>query len=164
MHHQVFIALGSNLGDRQANLQEAIRKIQPEVVPIECSPIYETPPWGYEPQANFLNQVIRAETDLDPQALLAHLKKTEIDLGREATFRNGPRLIDLDILFFDQVIIQSPPLVIPHPALQERAFVLVPLADLAPDLTHPVLNVTVRQMLESVDTKNIHLISPAGCD
>ncbi|HLE14278.1 MAG TPA: 2-amino-4-hydroxy-6-hydroxymethyldihydropteridine diphosphokinase [Anaerolineales bacterium] len=163
MPDQVFIALGSNLGDRSANLQAALRQIQPEVVPVECSPVYETPPWGYETQPSFLNQVIRAETELGPQALLAHLKKVETDLGRTETFRYGPRLIDLDILFYEQDIIHLPPLEIPHPALQERAFVLLPLGDLAPDLRHPVTQLTVRQMLETVDTNGLEKISSADC-
>jgi 2-amino-4-hydroxy-6-hydroxymethyldihydropteridine diphosphokinase len=164
MSHQVFIALGSNLGDRLANLRNAIKNIQPEVVPIECSPVYETPPWGYKPQPSFLNQVIHGETNLEPQALLALLKETEADLGRIETFRYGPRMIDLDILFFDQIVIQSPPLVIPHPALQDRAFVLLPLADLAPDFRHPISKLTVRQMLQSVDSDDIFLVTRAGCE
>lgn len=163
MTHTVYLALGSNLGDRQANLRVAVAKLQPEVRVVDCSPVYDTPPWGYEPQPSFLNQVICVETDLDPKELLAYLKKIESDLGREETIRYGPRLIDLDILFYNQSIIQSPPLVIPHPALQERAFVLVPLADLAPGLVHPVTKLTVRQMLDSVDVAGIVQVHQAGC-
>jgi 2-amino-4-hydroxy-6-hydroxymethyldihydropteridine diphosphokinase len=163
MGSQVFIGLGSNLGDRLANLRAAIKSIQPEVQPIACSPVYETPPWGYEPQPDFLNQVVQAETDLGPAALLAHLKATEAALGRKETFRYGPRTIDLDILFYEDLILDSPPLVIPHPALQERAFVLLPLADLAPDLQHPLTHRTVRQMLSSLETAGIFQVTPAGC-
>ena len=155
MPDQVFIALGSNLGDRSANLQAALRQIQPEVVPVECSPVYETPPWGYETQPSFLNQVIRAETELGPQALLAHLKKVETDLGRTETFRYGPRLIDLDILFYDDLVLELPPLVIPHPRLHERAFVLVPLMDVAPDLIHPIFQRRVSDLLTEVNRQGI---------
>jgi 7,8-dihydro-6-hydroxymethylpterin-pyrophosphokinase len=110
-----------------------------------------------------LNQVIRAETDLEPQALLTHLKNVEAELGRKETFRFGPRIIDLDILFFEQIIVRTPPLIIPHPAMAERTFVLLPLADLAPDFLHPLTRLTVRQMLENLDTSGLIQVSPSGC-
>ena len=131
MKHRVYIALGSNLGDRRANLRNAIDSLPPEVLCLEESPIYETPPWGFTDQPKFLNQVIKTETNLSPGELILHLKGIETRLGRNPSFRNGPRLIDLDILFFDDQVIQQPDLTIPHPRLHERAFVLIPLADLA---------------------------------
>jgi 2-amino-4-hydroxy-6-hydroxymethyldihydropteridine diphosphokinase len=163
MTHIVFIALGSNLGDRQANLQAAILAMAPEVVPIDCSPVYETPPWGYLDQPRFLNQVIKAETDLSPADLLKHLMAIEVRLGREETIRFGPRLIDLDILFYDDEIIDSHPLRIPHPRMESRGFVLLPLADLAADMQHPVSGISVRELLARVDQKGIAMISPGGC-
>jgi 2-amino-4-hydroxy-6-hydroxymethyldihydropteridine diphosphokinase len=163
MKHNVYIALGSNLGDRLANLGTALVAIRPEVSPVECSPVYETQPWGFLEQQNFLNQVILAKTSLSPWKLLEHLKKVEKRLGREKTFRYGPRLIDLDILFFDSDVIDSPPLQIPHPEIQNRAFVLFPLAQLAPEYLHPVLNMTVEEMLGKLDVAHIDLHSPGGC-
>ncbi|HZD55303.1 MAG TPA: 2-amino-4-hydroxy-6-hydroxymethyldihydropteridine diphosphokinase [Anaerolineales bacterium] len=163
MSHTVYLALGTNLGDRLSNLKKAIAAMAPVITPLECSPVYETPPWGYTDQPAFLNQVIKAQTDLDPQDLLLVLKDLETRLGREPTFRYGPRLIDLDILFYDRVVLQSAPLAIPHPRLAERAFVLVPLADLAPDFRHPTLDKTVSELLAAVDTASIKWYSAGEC-
>jgi 2-amino-4-hydroxy-6-hydroxymethyldihydropteridine diphosphokinase len=153
----IYLALGSNLEDRKANLQAAIEACPPKVQPLAVSQIYRTPPWGYPDQAEFLNQVIKAETWLSPIDLLTYLKKMEVDLGREETFRYGPRRIDVDILFYGDMVLRSESLIIPHPRLHERAFVLVPLADLAPGLRHPVLGKTVRQMLSEVDQSGISI-------
>ena len=161
--HRTYLALGSNLGDRAANLRSAIESLNPEVQVINCSPVYETPPWGYSDQPKFLNQVIEAETELPPDELLVFVKNVEVKIGRQETFRLGPRVIDLDIIFFDRLIMDSPPLVIPHPRLAERAFVLVPLADLAPKLSHPILGVTVESLLSKVEKEGIVLFSPGGC-
>ncbi len=155
MSHTVFIALGSNLGDRSANLRGAAAALPPGVRVLAESPIYETEPWGYADQPPFLNRVLRGETDLTPPGLLDHLKKIEASLGRVTTFRYGPRQIDLDILFYDNLLLETPPLVIPHPRLHERAFVLVPLADLAPTLVHPGLGLSVEQLLQSVDRRGV---------
>jgi 2-amino-4-hydroxy-6-hydroxymethyldihydropteridine diphosphokinase len=155
--------MGSNLGDRAANLQTAIEALKPEVHPLKCSPVYETPPWGYSDQPQFLNQVIETETDLSAVALLEYLKKIEVQLGRQETFRFGPRLIDLDIIFYDNDVIDSPPLVIPHPRLAERGFVLMPLADLAPDFRHPILGDSVSDLLSKVETDGIFRIFPGEC-
>jgi 2-amino-4-hydroxy-6-hydroxymethyldihydropteridine diphosphokinase len=156
MAHTVYLALGTNLGDRLASLQQALAALPPLVRLVAASPVYETPPWGYIDQPAFLNQVIRAETALDPHALLENLKHIETSVGRTATFRYGPRVIDLDILFYDEILLDSPELTIPHPHIPERAFVLVPLADLNPHLRHPALGKTVRQMLEGIDIQGIH--------
>ncbi len=155
MNHIVYIALGTNLGDRLANLHTAIESMPPEVIVLAKSHVYETPPWGYEDQPAFLNMVIKAETGLGPEALLEHLKQLEVRLGREQSFRWGPRSIDLDILFYDDLVIDTPPLIIPHPRLQERAFVLVPLMDVAPDLVHPVLQRSVSLLLTQVNAQGI---------
>ncbi len=155
----VYLALGTNLGDRLANLRAAVKVLSPEVKVLAESRIYETPAWGYEDQPPFLNMAVKAGTELAPEALLAHLKRLEGTLGRKQTFRWGPRSIDIDILFYDELIVHAPGLTIPHPRLQERAFVLVPLADLAPDLVHPVLARAVRQLLADVDSTGIVPVS-----
>ncbi|MFL7869398.1 MAG: 2-amino-4-hydroxy-6-hydroxymethyldihydropteridine diphosphokinase [Anaerolineales bacterium] len=155
MNHTVYIALGTNLGNRLANLRAAIQAMPPEIQVLAESHVYETPPWGYEEQPAFLNMVIKAETKLEPEPLLKRLKQLEVELGREQNFRWGPRLIDLDILFYDDLVLDSPPLVIPHPRLHERAFVLVPLADIAPNYIHPVLDRPVRELLAQVNAEGI---------
>ncbi|MCK4899641.1 MAG: 2-amino-4-hydroxy-6-hydroxymethyldihydropteridine diphosphokinase, partial [Anaerolineales bacterium] len=127
--HTIYIALGTNLGNRLDNLQRTVKALPPEARVINASPIYETPPWGYLDQAYFLNQVLQAETDLTPEDLLSYLKRLETQLGRQTSFKYGPRLIDLDILFYDDLILETSILTIPHPKINERAFVLVPLAD-----------------------------------
>jgi 2-amino-4-hydroxy-6-hydroxymethyldihydropteridine diphosphokinase len=151
MSHTVYIALGTNLGDRQANLAQAREGLPPAVRVARVSPVYETEPWGYTDQPRFLNQVFHTETNLAPKELLAYLKRLESVLGRTPTFHYGPRLIDLDILLYDDLQIETPHLTIPHPHLSERAFVLVPLADLAPDLEIPGLGKSVRELLAGVD-------------
>ena len=156
MDHTVYLALGSNLGNRLANLKNAISNLTPQMDVKKKSPVYETPPWGYADQPPFLNQCVMAETYLDPESLLAHLKRLETVLGREPSFENGPRLIDIDILFYDDEIIDSPPLVVPHPRMHTRGFVLVPLNDIAPDLVHPVLGKPVSELLLDVERVNIH--------
>lgn len=153
--HVVYLALGTNLGDRLANLKQAIAALTPQMEVKAKSQVYETPPWGYEDQPKFLNQVIRATTYLEPEPLLKHLKRLEVTLGRRGTFRNGPRLIDLDILFYDDLILDKPALAIPHPRLHERGFVLLPLLDIAPDLLHPVSKKSVRELLAECDVAGI---------
>jgi len=155
-HRIVYLALGTNLGDRMDNLRRAIAALSPSVKVTALSPVYETPPWGYADQPAFLNMALAGKTDLEPLALITFLKKLETELGREKTFRNGPRLIDMDILFYDDLVFNQDDLVIPHPRLHERAFVLVPLNDIAPDLMHPVLKRTIRDLLKEVDTKGVN--------
>jgi 2-amino-4-hydroxy-6-hydroxymethyldihydropteridine diphosphokinase len=157
MSHSVFIALGSNLGDRSSNLEAALEALPPSVRILLRSPIYETEPWGRTDQPVFLNQVIQAETDLPPQDLLVYLKRLEEQLGRQPTYQYGPRKIDLDILLYDDLVLETPTLTIPHPRMAERAFVLTPLADLAPDLIHPVLGITISEMLSRVDQSGVRL-------
>ena len=155
----VYLSLGTNLGDRLANLRAALDAFPPEVVVQARSKIYETPAWGFEDQPAFLNMAVKGETDLSPELLLRHIKQLEIRLGREPSFHWGPRLIDMDLLFYDALVMDTPQLVIPHPHLHERAFVLVPLADIAPDLVHPILGKTVLHMLEGLDKKGIVPVS-----
>jgi 2-amino-4-hydroxy-6-hydroxymethyldihydropteridine diphosphokinase len=159
----VYLALGSNLGNRSENLLSAIHSLEPDIRVINCSPVYETPPWGYEDQPKFLNQVIEGETVLAPGDLLAYIKKIEDQIGREETFRYGPRLIDIDILFYDDLVIDTPPLIIPHHRIPERAFVLIPMANLSSDFRHPVLGVTIEHLLGNVDIKDITYFSSGGC-
>jgi 2-amino-4-hydroxy-6-hydroxymethyldihydropteridine diphosphokinase len=155
MNHHTYLSLGTNLGDRLAHLRTAITKLPPKVNPIVQSSIYETEPWGYSDQPAFLNQVIKAATNLEPLDLLDFLKSTEVQMGRHETFRFGPRLIDMDILFFDETVLETPTLTIPHPRIAERAFILVPLAEIAPDLLHPVLGKSIQQIKTGVDSSSV---------
>jgi 2-amino-4-hydroxy-6-hydroxymethyldihydropteridine diphosphokinase len=157
--HTVYLALGSNTGDRLSNLRAALSSLPPGIVVQAESPVYETEPWGYADQPAFLNMVLRAETDFSPHQLLTRLKFLEQSLGRVPSFQNGPRLIDMDILFYDDLLLETPALVIPHPRLHERAFVLVPLADIASGLVHPRLGRSVAQLVETVDRRGVRLFS-----
>lgn len=147
--HTVYLALGSNLGDRHENLRQAVAALSPQVDIKAKSHIYETDPWGYEDQPKFLNMAVRGLTYLEPEQLLKHLKRLETALGRQMTFANGPRSIDIDILFFDDLILDTPLLTLPHPRLHERGFVLLPLMDIAPDLIHPLLKKSIRELTAS---------------
>ncbi len=156
MAHEAYIAIGTNLGDRRANLERAVEMLSPAVKVLRESPVYETAPWGYLDQPDFLNQVIAVTTELAPHRLLAELKRVEAKMGRVAdAVRNGPRIIDLDILFYNDEVIDLPSLIVPHPRLHERAFVLVPLNDLIPEKVHPLTGMSVRDMLEQVDTSGV---------
>jgi 2-amino-4-hydroxy-6-hydroxymethyldihydropteridine diphosphokinase len=147
----VYLSLGSNLGDREENLRQAIARLEAAGVRVSRrSSIYETEPREAPNQPWFLNQVIEAETDLFPRQLLARLQKVELDLGRKRLRPKGPRTIDIDILLCGETIVRAKDLELPHPRLAERRFVLEPLAELAPDLRHPVTRLTVRQMLAGV--------------
>ena len=156
----VHLALGTNLGDRAANLWAAVARLSPVVTGLVQSPVYLTQPWGITEQPEFLNMVLRGDTALPPTQLLKFLKGIETGLGRIPSARYGPRLIDLDILFYDDLVLELPNLSVPHPRLQERAFVLVPLADLAPEMVHPVLGKTVRELLALVDTSGVKRYEP----
>jgi 2-amino-4-hydroxy-6-hydroxymethyldihydropteridine diphosphokinase len=156
---RVYLSLGSNIGDREANLRKAVERLAAsEVRVLHTSRIYETEPVGYKNQAWFLNQVVEAETVLFPMQLLTRIGRVERDLGRVRTVRNGPRTIDIDILFYGASVVETTRLQIPHPRLAERRFVLAPLAELDPDLRHPVTQRSVRQMLESAPPALVRLL------
>ena len=157
MPHKIYLGLGSNLGDRQATLDAAVSALAPSVRLLHRSAIYETAPWGYTDQPAFLNQVLEAETDFEPKDLLALLKATEKQLGRQTRFRNGPREIDIDILLIDDLVLNEDRLRVPHPGLHERAFILTPLADVAPDLIIPGQKQTVKDLLATLDTRDVKL-------
>ena len=161
MEHKIYIALGTNLGDRELHLREAVQALAPKIQVLAQSLIYETAPWGFREQPDFLNQVIAAQTNLSPHELLAYLKDIEIRLGRRPTFRNGPRTVDLDILFYDDLVIDEHHLIIPHPRLEQRAFVLVPLMDIAPDFQHPKLGCTIKTLLDTLGSEGVVPFHPS---
>jgi 2-amino-4-hydroxy-6-hydroxymethyldihydropteridine diphosphokinase len=145
----VYLSLGSNIGDREGHLRSAIEKLNAnDVRVLRVSPIYETEPVDVTDQRWFLNLVVEAGTELFPLQLLARTAKIERALGRVRTTPKGPRTIDIDILLYGTSRVSTPKLVIPHPRMAERRFVLAPLADLAPDLRHPVSGKSVREMLD----------------
>ena len=155
--NKVILHLGSNVGNRIRVLQRARTLIQQKVGPISASSaLYETEAWGYEDQDDFINQVVIAQTPLRPIPCLHVLHNIEQALGRKRQQHWGPRLIDIDILFYEQLIIHLPELAIPHPGIPNRNFVLVPLIEVAPDLYHPVLEKDMRTLLDiSPDEKKV---------
>ena len=156
--HQVFLGFGANLGNRQSNILQALQYVQTRTSIKKLSSFYETEPVGYADQPKFLNIACKLETELQPVDLLHFLKWIEKRMGRQTTFRNAPRPIDIDILLYDDLILENPDLQLPHPRLPERAFVLVPLAEIAPELVHPGLHKTVMEMLNKVDSSGIERV------
>lgn len=144
----IYLALGSNLGDRPGNLARALESLPPEMTVEAVSSIYETEPAYVLDQPRFLNMAARAGTHLGPEAALAYLKTLETRLGRQPGQRFGPRLIDLDLLLYGDTMVTTPEVTIPHPRLHERAFVLAPLNDIAGMVVHPVLKVAIGQLLD----------------
>jgi 2-amino-4-hydroxy-6-hydroxymethyldihydropteridine diphosphokinase len=151
---EVFLGLGSNLGDRAGLLGKAVTVLE-LLGTVTRSRWYETAAVGLPGAPAFLNGAVRLETDLAPDELLRRTRDIERQLGRDPLRRAGSRTIDIDILFYGSQVISRPGLVIPHPRLHQRAFVLVPLAELAPDLSHPVLGKTVAEMLAEVDRTGV---------
>ena len=148
-----YLGLGTNLGDRESNIKAALDLLKGCGDIGAVSSIYETTPWGYLDQPDFLNCVCAINTELDPQSLLAATQAVELDLGRRPNFRFGPRLIDVDILLYGEVIHHTKDLEIPHLRMAQRAFVLVPLAEVAPDIKHPAVGKTISSLAEKVDGK-----------
>ena len=147
----VYLALGSNLGDRMGNLVSAVERLSQKMTIKKVSSVYETEPVYYEEQPLYFNAVLSAVTELEPSDLLRFVKGIESDLGRQHSFRNAPRLIDIDILFYGDLVVQTEELTIPHPGIVERAFVLAPLAEIAPELIHPVIHEKVEDLLAMVN-------------
>jgi 2-amino-4-hydroxy-6-hydroxymethyldihydropteridine diphosphokinase len=163
VEHRVYLGLGSNLGDRLAILQAALARLAAQVTVEAVSSFYDTEPVGYAAQPRFLNAVCRGTTALEPEALLAFVKGIEAALGRQPSARFGPRLIDIDILLYDDLVLDTPTLTLPHPRLAERAFVLRPLAELAPELVHPVLGKSVAALAAAVGGKEgVVRLEPLG--
>lgn len=156
---RIYLSLGSNIGDRERNLRKALECLASrDMRVLHTSRIYETEPVDYKEQAWFLNQVVEGETTLFPMQLLTRIGRVERELGRTRTVRQGPRTIDIDILFYGAAVVETARLEIPHPRIAERRFVLAPLAELAPELRHPVTHRSVRQMLENAPPAVVRLM------
>jgi 2-amino-4-hydroxy-6-hydroxymethyldihydropteridine diphosphokinase len=154
----VFLGLGSNIGDRVKALKEAERLISEidGVLVVSSASLYETEPVGIVDQPSFINSALKIKTTLRPTELLGGLKEIERKLGRVDTIRWGPRIIDIDILLFDNIVVNKKGLTIPHPEMAKRAFVLVPLSEIAPNVIHPVLKKSVRELVDDLgDAKGI---------
>ena len=153
-----YVGLGSNLGDRAANLAEARRRLNESGRIVAASSIYETDPWGVDPgQPVYLNQVVSMATPLSPDELLKVLLRIELEMGRVRAAPGDPRLIDLDLLLYGDEVADGPGLTLPHPRMGERAFVLAPLAEIAPELAHPVNGLSIGALNSIVDQSGVRL-------
>lgn len=150
----VYLALGSNVGDSNQQFDAAITLLSAKVTNIEQAPRYSSKAVGFVDQPDFLNTVIRGETNLDPQHLLAFMQTVEQQVGRVKRFRWGPREIDIDIIFYDDRVINLPDLSVPHPRFHGRDFVLKPLCDLSPEFVDPVTKLTVKELYSNLTKDN----------
>lgn len=157
MNH-IFLGLGTNLGNRLDNLQRAVDGLGRDVHVTAVSPVYETEPWGMTDQPAFFNACLAANTRLTPIQLLQFIKNLEIELGRLPAEKWGPRLIDIDLLLYDDFVLYDDALVVPHPYMLERAFVLRPLADIAPQFIHPLAQKHIAELVTAVDATTVHPI------
>lgn len=153
--HEAFIGLGTNMGDRSQNLADAVEGIKntPGIEILSQSSVIETEPWGYTDQDAFLNSVLKIKTWLPPQELMSLLLEIELDLKRERTIHWGPRTMDLDILFYDSLVSDNPHVILPHPRVHERAFVMESMAEIAPYFVHPLLNRRMTEIFEMLKQK-----------
>jgi|SRR5690606_41624087 len=148
----VYLLLGANLGDRFIQMSNAFAEIETHIAPIiKSSSLYQTEAWGKEEEPPYLNQVVCLESNLTPQALLKSINTVEDKLGRTRKVKWESRIIDIDILFYDELILNEPDLIIPHPYIAQRKFTLIPLAEIAADLIHPVLKKDVKALLLALD-------------
>jgi 2-amino-4-hydroxy-6-hydroxymethyldihydropteridine diphosphokinase len=155
--HTVYLHTGSNLGNRLQNLHRANAAIEARIGTIvRFSPVYVTAAWGIQEQPNFFNQALEVTTTLDPEAVLDAALQIEADMGRQRGMKWSERLIDIDVLFYDQLVLQTEKLTLPHPWLHERRFVLAPLMDIAPDWIHPVFGVSIRRIF--LDLKDFSFV------
>ncbi len=158
-----YLSVGSNLGDRETNLNDALFRLrQGGAVPKQVSDIFETEPFGFRDQPWFLNMAVEIETGLSPRALLDLCRKTEAAMGRVRTFQDAPRTLDLDILLYSDQILDEPDLIIPHPRMLDRRFVLAPLAQIAADLGHPVARKSISVLLASCPDPSVVLVHLSG--
>jgi 2-amino-4-hydroxy-6-hydroxymethyldihydropteridine diphosphokinase len=151
----VYLSLGSNVGDREIQLRDSVRRLVANGRVVAVSSFYETEPVEFTDQAWFLNCVVGLETTETPERLMMALLGIEQKMGRQRIQKKGPRAIDIDILLFDEAIVDSPALTIPHPAMHQRRFVLEPLAEIAPEVRHPVLKKTIRELLDALPAGQI---------
>ncbi len=158
----VYLSLGSNLGDRERNLRQALRLLKDAGVRAQrVSSVYETEPLELRDQPRFLNVAVQAETELFPKQLLARIRKIEFELGRKRLRPKGPRTVDIDILLYGDAVIETGELTVPHPRMTERRFVLEPMAELAPDLRHPTMRRTMRELLAATAGQGVRKIADA---
>ncbi len=156
----VYLGLGSNVGDRESNLREALERLEAERIRVlRRSSLYETEPQDLRDQPWFLNAVVEAATDLFPRQLLGCTQNIEREMGRQRGTPKGPRNIDIDILFYGRTVIHTPELETPHPRIAQRRFVLEPLAEIAPELRHPVNGKTAREMLAALEAQGIRRLN-----